>query len=214
MRKAIIDKATDEVLNVAVVGAVRSWDATVVKRTTRPARPEARWVNKKTGETIIKPAMPEQARYILNAPDHDLRPTSGPLVPSGDLPPEISETAYFVKVIDENDFLLMTDVDGQPIEITPNKNGVAVIVTEAGYDPGPDMELIDDDGTARPGGKFNRGTGKFDPPPPPSSPSQADQAETAVRGKPEMLALWRAVSGNDALTEDEAVALARAKLGG
>lgn len=215
MRKAIIDKATDEVLNVAVVSDPLTLDATVVKRVIRPARPEARWTNKKTGGPIIKAAMPEEARYVFNSPGHGLKPTSAPLVPSGDVPPELESVPYFVKVIDENDFLLMDSVDGPPIEITPNKDGVAVMLTEIGYDPGPARELVDDDGTAQAGSKYTRATGKFDPPPaPPPPPSQADHAEAAVRGKPEMLALGRIATGNDALTEDELIAAIRGKLGG
>lgn len=181
MRKAIIDSATDEVLGVAVVAEPQTWDATVVKRITRPYRAEARWTDAKTGRVTIKEAMPEESRSVLNAAGHGLRPTSGPLVPSGDLPPELSETAYFVKVIDDNDFLLMESVDGPPIEITPNKDGIAVMLTEVGYDPGPARELIDDDGTAQPGGKWNRAQSKFEAPPAvPDIPDPAKERRAAI----------------------------------
>ena len=181
MRKAIIDSATDEVIGVAVVAEPQGWQANVIKRITRPFRPEARWTDPKTGRVIIKEAIPEESRYVLNADGHGLRPTSGPFVPSGDLPPELTETAYFVKVIDENDFLLMDSVDGLPIEITPNKDGIAVMLTEVGYDPGTGRELVDDDGAAQRGGKWNRTQGKFETPPPaPDIPDPAKERRAAI----------------------------------
>lgn len=48
--------------------------------------------------------------------------------------------------------------------------------------------------------------------PPPSSPSRADNAERTIRTSPAMLALGRIATGNDTLTEDALVALARSKL--
>lgn len=48
--------------------------------------------------------------------------------------------------------------------------------------------------------------------PAPSKPTDADRAEASIRSNPGDLAVWRAISGNDALTENAAVALARAKL--
>ncbi len=53
------------------------------------------------------------------------------------------------------------------------------------------------------------------PPPPPAPPPpvpDADQAELQIRGNKALLALGRIMTGNDALTEDALVALARAKL--
>lgn len=180
MRKATIDKVTNEVLNVTVVAAPLSIEATVVKRVIRPARPEARWTNKKTGEAIIKAAIPEKARHVLNAPSHGLRPTSGPLIPTGDLPPELEPVPYFVKVINEDDFLLTADINELPIEITPNQGG-AVTLTEKGFDPGPGLELIDNDDTAQIGGKFDRGSGKFEAPPArPDIPDPAAERRAAI----------------------------------
>ncbi len=55
----------------------------------------------------------------------------------------------------------------------------------------------------------------FTAPPPvlaPPKPTDADRAEASIRSNPGNLAIWRAISGNNALTEDAAVALSRAKL--
>ena len=48
--------------------------------------------------------------------------------------------------------------------------------------------------------------------PAPAKPSGADQAETSIRSGKALLAIGRIATGDDALTEDALVALARAKL--
>lgn len=77
------------------------------------------------------------------------------------------------------------------------------------YDPGAGKSLIDAAG-AMIGGTWN-GAIFVSPIPPPPVPD-TDKAEKAVRGKPEMLALGRIVTGNDALTENDLVTLLRSKL--
>ena len=46
----------------------------------------------------------------------------------------------------------------------------------------------------------------------PPEPTDADRAEKALRGNPVFLAFGRIMTGNDTLTEENLVALVRAKL--
>lgn len=60
---------------------------------------------------------------------------------------------------------------------------------------------------------FVNGGGVITPADPaPPKLTDADRAEASIRSNPGDLAMWRAISGNDALTEDAAVVLSRAKL--
>ena len=173
MRKAIIDSATAEVLNVAVVAEPQSWTPAIAERIIRAARPEYRWTDPKTGKIIIKEALPKESRHVLTLADHGFRPLSGPLLATGDLPPELAgDTWYFVKVIDDADFLLLDDPTGEPIVLT---GGGDVTLTEAPFDPGAGKELIDPAGAVI-GGMWDGE--KFLPPPGPT-PEEVREATAA-----------------------------------
>lgn len=159
MRKAIVGKTDDLVKNIVVVPEPMVLKAECVRRVTRAARAEKRWWNKATRQFVVKPALEEESRGLFYAPSHGLKPTSGPFTVKGKRPAQVKTRAYFIKVIDDDYFLLMDDVDGQPIEIT---GGGKVTLTEVGWHPGPDFDVVDDaDDHGEIGLKYDRANGKF-----------------------------------------------------